>query len=201
MCSGALAADAFGQRGLDGLCCGRPLYDHGFLGMAKDLLRNIMTALRPDIEAGTPIVGLEPSCVAVFRDELVNFFADDPVALRLSGQVYTLAEFLVRYAPDYRPGYLPGKALLHEGDRILVNRQGLKPDAEVRFEEVLLLGDDKGAKVGKPTIAGAAVVGKVLGEKKGEKLVVFKFRRRKDSKSKKGHRQHYTAVRVESIKG
>lgn len=95
------------------LCCGRPLYDHGFLGMAKDLLRDIMTALRSDIEAGTPIVGLEPSCVAVFRDELVNFFADDPVALRLSGQVYTLAEFLVRYAPDYRPGYLPGKALLH----------------------------------------------------------------------------------------
>jgi large subunit ribosomal protein L21 len=90
---------------------------------------------------------------------------------------------------------------VREGDRILVNRQNLQPDAEVRFEEVLLLGDDNGAKIGKPTVAGAAVVGKVLGEKLGEKLVVFKFRRRKDSKSKKGHRQHYTAVRVESITG
>jgi large subunit ribosomal protein L21 len=90
---------------------------------------------------------------------------------------------------------------VREGDRILVDRKDLKPEAEVRFEEVLLLGDEKGAKIGKPTVSGASVVGKVLGERKGEKLVVFKFRRRKDSKSKKGHRQLYTAVRVEKIQG
>ncbi len=95
------------------LCCGRPLYDHGFLGMARKLLQEIMTVMRPEIDAGTPIVGLEPSCVAVFRDELVNMFADDPIAQRLSSQVFTLSEFLARYAPDWQPGYLDGKALLH----------------------------------------------------------------------------------------
>jgi Fe-S oxidoreductase len=65
------------------------------------------------VEAGTPIVGLEPSCVAVFRDELVNFFPDDPIAVHLSAQVFTLSEFLIRYAPDYHAGYISGQALLH----------------------------------------------------------------------------------------
>jgi large subunit ribosomal protein L21 len=90
---------------------------------------------------------------------------------------------------------------VREGDRILVDRKNLQPDAEVRFEEVLLLGDENGAKVGTPTLAGAAVLGKVLGERKGEKLVVFKFRRRKDSKVKRGHREKYTMVKVEKIQG
>ncbi len=95
------------------LCCGRPLYDHGFLGMAKKLLVEIMTSLRTEIDAGTPIVGLEPSCVAVFRDELANLFPDDAIAKKLSEQVLTLSEFLLRYAPDYHAGYLNGNALLH----------------------------------------------------------------------------------------
>ncbi|MGH7575804.1 MAG: FAD-binding and (Fe-S)-binding domain-containing protein, partial [Longimicrobiales bacterium] len=56
------------------LCCGRPLYDFGMLDTAKRRLREIIDALRPDIEAGTPLIGLEPSCVAVFRDELVDLF-------------------------------------------------------------------------------------------------------------------------------
>ena len=56
------------------LCCGRPLYDWGFLGMAKSLLRETMEALRPELDEGIPIVGLEPSCVSVFRDELPNLF-------------------------------------------------------------------------------------------------------------------------------
>jgi large subunit ribosomal protein L21 len=90
---------------------------------------------------------------------------------------------------------------VREGDRILVDRKDLQADAEIRFEEVLLLGDENGAKLGKPTVSGAAVVGKVLGERLGDKLVVFKFRRRKDSKMKKGHRQKYTAVKVEKISG
>ena len=68
------------------LCCGRPLYDFGMLDTAKGLLREILDALRPEIEAGTPVVGLEPSCVAVFRDELMNLFPMDEDAKRLSGQ-------------------------------------------------------------------------------------------------------------------
>ena len=56
------------------LCCGRPLYDHGMLDRAQALLLQILDELSPEIEAGIPIVGLEPSCVAVFRDELLNLF-------------------------------------------------------------------------------------------------------------------------------
>jgi len=76
------------------LCCGRPLYDYGYLKEAKDLLKQILDALREDIMAGTPIIGLEPSCVAVFRDELLNFFPDDPAATRLSKQTFLLSEFI-----------------------------------------------------------------------------------------------------------
>ena len=89
---------------------------------------------------------------------------------------------------------------VREGDRILVDRKEAEAGQEVTFE-VLLVGDDKGAKVGTPAVQGASVVGKVIGEKKGEKLVVFKYRRRKNSKRKHGHRQLYTAVRVEKITG
>src|SRR5712671_1952122 len=53
------------------LCCGRPLYDHGMLDRARSLLLQILDELSPEIDAGIPIVGLEPSCVAVFRDELL----------------------------------------------------------------------------------------------------------------------------------
>ena len=56
------------------LCCGRPLYDFGMLDTAKRLLRQILDTSRPQIEPGIPIVGLEPSCVAVFRDELTKLF-------------------------------------------------------------------------------------------------------------------------------
>ena len=55
-------------------CCGRPLYDFGMLDRAKRHLRNVLRVLRSEIEAGTPVVGIEPSCVSVFRDELLNLF-------------------------------------------------------------------------------------------------------------------------------
>lgn len=96
------------------LCCGRPLYDHGMLDLARRQLRQILDTLRPQIEAGVPVVGLEPSCVAVFRDELVNLFSRDPLARRLSAQTFTLAEFLEKHAPDWQPPDLSGrKAILH----------------------------------------------------------------------------------------
>jgi Fe-S oxidoreductase len=94
------------------LCCGRPLYDHGMLTVAKRRLQEILDALGPDIDAGTPVVGLEPSCVAVFRDELLRFFPDDPTARRLSQQTFLLSEFLEQQhaLPDLR---LTGRALVH----------------------------------------------------------------------------------------
>ena len=56
------------------MCCGRPLYDYGMLDLAERQLRQILKALRPEIRAGTPLIGMEPSCLAVFRDELPELF-------------------------------------------------------------------------------------------------------------------------------
>jgi Fe-S oxidoreductase len=95
------------------LCCGRPLYDFGMLAQAKRQLQEILTALRPEIEAGTPIVGLEPSCVAVFRDELTNLFPHDLNAERLSRQTFTLAEFIERKIPDAHLPLLRADAIVH----------------------------------------------------------------------------------------
>ena len=76
------------------LCCGRPLYDYGFLDGAKKYLRKIMQTLQAEIEAEVPIVVLEPSCASVFRDELHGLFPDDPLAKKLQEQVFLLSEFL-----------------------------------------------------------------------------------------------------------
>jgi FAD/FMN-containing dehydrogenase/Fe-S oxidoreductase len=94
------------------LCCGRPLYDFGMLDRATAYLRRIMDRLGPQIDAGTPIVILEPSCASVFRDELRNLFPDDPRAQKLRAQTFVLTEFLGKHAPDYAPP-LPRKVLLH----------------------------------------------------------------------------------------
>jgi FAD/FMN-containing dehydrogenase/Fe-S oxidoreductase len=94
------------------LCCGRPLYDHGMLTTAKRLLRQILNALKPQISAGIPLVGLEPSCVAVFRDELLNLFPNDENARRLSKQTFLLSEFLTQKVPNYQPPRLERKALV-----------------------------------------------------------------------------------------
>jgi FAD/FMN-containing dehydrogenase/Fe-S oxidoreductase len=93
-------------------CCGRPLYDYGMLKTARRWLLMILNDLRDDIRAGTPVVGLEPSCVSVFRDELLNFFPNDPDVRRLAGNVLMFSEFLRRFAPDYHPR-LARKALVH----------------------------------------------------------------------------------------
>jgi Fe-S oxidoreductase len=120
------------------LCCGRPLYDFGMLDLARRQLRQILETLKPEIAAGLPMVGLEPSCVAVFRDELVNLFPEDEAARRLSAQTFTLAEFLVR--SGFEPPKTSGRAIVHghchhhavmgmDADRALLGKLGL--DAQV----------------------------------------------------------------------
>ncbi len=94
------------------LCCGRPLYDHGMLTVAKRRLVEILESLRDEIDAGTPIVGLEPSCISVFRDELLRFFPGDPLAQKLSRQAWFLTEFLVRTG-SMPPMRLRGRAIVH----------------------------------------------------------------------------------------
>jgi Fe-S oxidoreductase len=110
------------------------------LGLAKRLLGQVLDELRPQIRAGMPLVGLEPSCLATFRDELVNLFPGDQDAQRLAGQACTLAELLEGHAPDFQPPRLEAKALVQHHchhyavmgfgpDRRLLERMGL--DAEV----------------------------------------------------------------------
>ncbi len=95
------------------LCCGRPLYDFGMLDEAKKYLLRILDALQPQIDAGTPIVVLEPSCASVFRDELPNLFPIDVRAKKLRSQTFLLSEFLHRYAPNLQVGPLSRRILLH----------------------------------------------------------------------------------------
>ncbi|HEY9001272.1 MAG TPA: FAD-binding and (Fe-S)-binding domain-containing protein [Mucilaginibacter sp.] len=118
------------------LCCGRPLYDFGMLNTAKGLLTGIMASLKQEIMEEVPIVGLEPSCVAVFRDELTNLFPNQEDAKRLSKQVFTLAEFLEKKAPDFEVPKFKAKAIVHghchhkaimkmESDEKLLNKMKL----------------------------------------------------------------------------
>ncbi len=93
------------------LCCGRPLYDYGMLDTAKAWLRDVMEALEPAIDSGIPIVGLEPSCVAVFRDELPQLFPGDERAKAFSRQVRMLSEFLNEH--DYQYPKLHRTAVVH----------------------------------------------------------------------------------------
>lgn len=95
------------------LCCGRPLYDWGMLDRAKSLLLQILDALAPEVEAGTPLVVLEPSCAAVFRDELINLFPNDQRARRLSRQTFLFSEFLEKRARHFKLPSLARKALIH----------------------------------------------------------------------------------------
>ncbi|HLW51921.1 MAG TPA: FAD-binding and (Fe-S)-binding domain-containing protein [Candidatus Angelobacter sp.] len=94
------------------MCCGRPLYDFGMLARAKQQLLEIIEALGPQISAGTPIVGLEPSCVSVFRDEMTNLLGANDQAAQLKHQVFLLSEFLIKKA-GYEPAPLRRKALVH----------------------------------------------------------------------------------------
>jgi FAD/FMN-containing dehydrogenase/Fe-S oxidoreductase len=97
------------------ICCGRPLYDFGFLPQARQYLEKVMSMLEPQIDAGIPIVILEPSCASVFRDELGNLFPGNERAERLRDQVHLLSEFLVLYAPAYELPRTPGRKLLVHG--------------------------------------------------------------------------------------
>lgn len=95
------------------LCCGRPLYDFGMLSTAKRLLKQALQELSEPIQSGTPMVGLEPSCLAVFRDEMLNLLPHDWNAKRLHKQCFTLAEFLEEQGKVESLPRLPRKAVVH----------------------------------------------------------------------------------------
>ncbi len=97
------------------ICCGRPLYDFGFLTEARRYLAAILRRLGPHIDAGLPFVVLEPSCASVFIEELQNFYPGNTRAQRLGKQVFLLSDFLAQHAPDYQPPQLPGREIVLHG--------------------------------------------------------------------------------------
>jgi large subunit ribosomal protein L21 len=89
---------------------------------------------------------------------------------------------------------------VHTGDRVLCDlRTDVAPGDSITFDEVLAVGDEGTVKIGKPTVAGASVKAEVIGLVKGEKLIAFRFKRRKGVRRKRGHRQKYTCVRIGEI--
>jgi len=95
------------------ICCGRPLYDFGFLNEARRYLQGILTEFAPQIDAGIPVVMLEPSCATVFRDELINFFPQDDRAIRLSKQTVMLSEVLTQ--TGFQPPEISGRRIVVHG--------------------------------------------------------------------------------------
>jgi len=87
------------------------------------------------------------------------------------------------------------------GDVIAVEKLAGEKGEAVTFGDVLMLGDDKTQTVGSPTIAGAAVVAEVVDQTRGDKITVFKFKRRKGYRRTKGHRQDLTVVRITDVGG
>ena len=121
----------------ENLCCGRPLYDYGFLPTAIKWMKQNLEALRPYLRDGVPMVVLEPSCCATFRDELGMLFPTDHDAQRLHDMTFTLAEYLDAHADGYDIPKMDGHALVHghchqkaimglEADKHIYDKMGLQ---------------------------------------------------------------------------
>ncbi|WP_144137695.1 FAD-binding and (Fe-S)-binding domain-containing protein [Paraburkholderia sp. BCC1884] len=117
------------------LCCGRPLYDFGLLDRARELLTHILDDLADDIAAGVPVVGLEPGCLSVFKDELLKQLPDHPLAKKLSAQTFLFSDFVARQPFEWPAlaadvvvhGHCHQKALFGmQGDTALLNKLGVK---------------------------------------------------------------------------
>lgn len=88
-----------------------------------------------------------------------------------------------------------------QGDQIAVEKLPAKEGEAVHFDKVLLIGDNGNTRVGTPHLENAQVIGEVVRQEKGKKLIVYRFKRRKGYDKKKGHRQQLTRVRIKEIRG
>lgn len=84
-------------------------------------------------------------------------------------------------------------------DRVTIEKLDVLPGDTVTFDKVLLVADDSNVNLGKPYISGSKVLGKVLSQGRGEKLIVFKYRAKSRYRRKQGHRQAETVVEIQSI--
>ena len=85
-----------------------------------------------------------------------------------------------------------------KGDTIYVEKLDQADDSTISFD-VLMLGSDEGVQIGTPTVAGAKVEGKVVGQVKGEKIIIYKYKSKKNYHRRAGHRQHYTKVEITAV--
>ncbi len=123
------------------LCCGRPLYDQGMLERAKASLNDVMEALDPFVAVGIPIVGVEPSCILTFRDELPSLFPDDARAIALASNSFLLDELIVREGKNFAPpelrrltivqGHCHQKAIAGIGDEVMLLSRASGAELEV----------------------------------------------------------------------
>ncbi len=90
---------------------------------------------------------------------------------------------------------------VQNGDKIAVEKLGIEDGQKVIFDRVLVVGDGDDVKVGAPYVDGAVVEGNVIETGKGKKIVIFKYKAKKDYRKKQGHRQPYTLVEITSIVG
>ena len=86
-----------------------------------------------------------------------------------------------------------------EGDVLFIEKLNAEAEQTVKFDQVLAVLDGENSKVGTPVVEGAAVEAKVVKNGKGKKIVVFKYKAKKNEKSKNGHRQPYTKVEITKI--
>ena len=98
----------------DAVCCGLTWISTGQLDIAKRVLQRSVQVLRPYLADGTLVLGLEPSCTAVFRSDAGELFPDDPDVRRLAQQTVTLAELLVQHSPGWQPPPLARRAVIQE---------------------------------------------------------------------------------------
>lgn len=86
-----------------------------------------------------------------------------------------------------------------EGDVVFIEKLNVEENAEITFDKVLLAGEGDTVKIGAPTVEGATVSAKVLGNGKAKKVIVFKMKRKKNERKRRGHRQPYTKVEITAV--
>jgi large subunit ribosomal protein L21 len=88
---------------------------------------------------------------------------------------------------------------VREGDVLRIERMQGEPGQELLLDKILLIGNGEGVRVGTPFLEDVRIRAEILAQRRGRKILVFKFKRRKDYRKKQGHRQDYTGIRIKAI--